>query len=104
MRRCPQCGFPLETRSIDVTMIIDRMPLGRVARRILTYLAKRFGCWVSGQDLAAYVYADRDGGPLDTAVSITNSLRFVKKRLANVGLWVQGRPRWGRRLLWIAAE
>ena len=99
---CPCCGSMMPGRG-DPVEIIKYLPLGGNERRICELLASNFGQWVPGPRLYGFVYNDRpDGGPLGASQCVSVSICHMRRRLAAVGLRIEGVGNRGRRMIWSA--
>lgn len=69
--------------------------------RLLEYLVDHFGEWIPRVRLVSVLYGSRDdGGPLAADNVVATRLSSLRKKLAPVGLEIEGRSWRGSRLKW----
>jgi DNA-binding response OmpR family regulator len=84
---CPCCGQPIVATLDDA---IKAMP--PIMRDVVVYLARRRGEVVPREDIADYVYRDReDGGPLWAGESVKVLIHRYRPKLAEYGWTVAGK-------------
>lgn len=75
-------------------------PFGPIQRAIATLLAEHCGEWISTETLISVGYAlDPNGGPEDAENSIKAHIHLIRRRLAPLGLQIEGRSYSGRRMV-----
>lgn len=80
--------------------LVKHTPFGPIQRAIATVLAEHCGEWISTETLISVGYAlDPNGGPDDAEKSIKAHINLIRRRLAPLGLQIEGRAYSGRRMV-----
>lgn len=102
---CPCCGqqWALGRSKMDAKRLIYSFLTTNGTRkaRLLECMADHFGEWIPRSGLVAAVYHDDpDGGPLGATESVAVALSQLRKKLAPLGLEIEGKSWCGSRLRW----
>lgn len=97
--RCQCCGQEVQF-DLEAAMVAGRLtPLECVILRIID---KADGFWLTAQQIADAVYADRaDGGPDWARSNVIERIHAIRKKLSTTGIEIEGRTHCGYRLVWL---
>ncbi len=84
---------------LSLAETIDWISFGVIERRLAKLLARRFGRWVSTDELIAAAYGDRpDGGPENAKNAVKAHISNIRRKLAPHGIAIAGVGYSGRRM------
>lgn len=105
---CPCCRQPVASVVRDPHVVLALLALTERERALAGYLADNLGRWKRSADQVEAVYgADPDGGPDTAAQLVRRTLTFLRRKLADTPLMIEGRQNGrgglsGNRLVWRA--
>lgn len=90
LARCPCCRQPLPADLPPPASVVEHLPISGHQRAMLDALARRFGQVVRTDALAAEIWGDSAGGPLDARQQISVMAYQVRPRIRPYGLTLTG--------------
>lgn len=103
---CPCCGQsrPAGRTKADAKRLLANTSLFAAVgqeRKLLDYFLFHFGEWVPRARQVDIAYEDDpSGGPENAAGVVGQVTHRIRRKVARLGLILEGRPRWGTRLRW----
>lgn len=90
--RCPCCGHAIDgSEKLSAAVAVAAAHASPQERRILFFLAKRFGSRVPTTSLIDYLYADDQNGGPENAERVLRVVNCrLRKKLRPVGLTIRG--------------